>query len=69
MALVDDYCAGIPIPESLPLEQRETTLKDKGEEREAFLRLMRKMLQWDPEKRSSAKDLIEDEWVQKYTRV
>lgn len=35
----------------------------EGEEREKFLRLLRKMLQWEPEKRSSAKELEEDEWL------
>ncbi|KAL4917872.1 kinase-like domain-containing protein [Aspergillus aurantiobrunneus] len=48
-----------------PLEQRETTLE--GEDRACFLRFMRKMLQWEPEKRSSAKELAEDEWIRKHT--
>ncbi|KAJ5332974.1 uncharacterized protein N7506_006757 [Penicillium brevicompactum] len=46
----------------VPLEKRETTLERKAE-RELFLNLMRKMLQWEPEKRSSAKALAEDEWI------
>ncbi|KAJ5142656.1 kinase-like protein [Penicillium bovifimosum] len=46
----------------VPLEQRETTLDGKAE-RESFLRFMRKMLQWEPSKRSSAKELAEDEWI------
>ncbi|KAJ5629773.1 hypothetical protein N7528_003430 [Penicillium herquei] len=46
----------------VPLEQRETTLAGTAE-REAFLRFMRKMLQWEPGKRSSAKELAEDEWI------
>ncbi|KAK8112337.1 kinase-like protein [Apiospora kogelbergensis] len=32
-------------------------------DRERFLAMMRKMLQWDPVKRSSAKELAEDEWI------
>ncbi|KAJ0418631.1 kinase-like domain-containing protein [Aspergillus carlsbadensis] len=44
-----------------PLEERETTLE--GEDKESFLRMMRRMLQWEPEKRSSAKELAEDEWI------
>ncbi|PLN85805.1 protein kinase-like protein [Aspergillus taichungensis] len=36
----------------------------EGEEKEMFLRLLRKMLQWEPEKRSSAMELEQDEWVQ-----
>ncbi|KEZ46697.1 Serine/threonine protein kinase [Scedosporium apiospermum] len=47
-----------------PLEQRETTLEGQ-EERASFLRLMEKMLQWDPAKRSSAKELQDDEWIRK----
>ncbi|KAB8263056.1 kinase-like domain-containing protein [Aspergillus pseudonomiae] len=46
-----------------PLEQRETTLE--GEDKESFLRMMRRMLQWEPEKRSPAKELAEDEWILK----
>ena len=56
------FCAGIPIQEHTPLEERETTLE--GQEKEQFLRLVRKMLQWEPEKRSSAKELEQDEWLQ-----
>jgi serine/threonine-protein kinase SRPK3 len=56
-----EFCAGIPLPESRPLEDRETNLE--GKERECFLRFMRKMLQWEPQKRSSARELAEDEWI------
>lgn len=53
----------------MPLERRETSLEgeDKKEDRECFLRFMRKMLQWEPEKRSSAGELTEDEWILKHT--
>ncbi|KAG6215641.1 hypothetical protein E4U34_005568 [Claviceps purpurea] len=54
----------ISIPESRPLEQRESVLE--GEDRDCFLRFMKKMLQWEPEKRSSAKELLEDEWILKH---
>jgi len=47
-----------------PLEERETTLE--GEDKECFLRMMRKMLHWEPEKRSSAKEMAEDEWIRKH---
>ncbi|GAD92996.1 protein kinase domain protein [Paecilomyces variotii No. 5] len=50
------------LTDQTPLEQRETTLEE-GEDKVRFLRLMRKMLQWDPERRSSAKELQEDEWI------
>jgi hypothetical protein len=43
------------------LEERETSLE--GESKERFLAMMRKMLQWQPSKRSSAKALADDEWV------
>ncbi|KAG6165115.1 hypothetical protein E4U51_004603 [Claviceps purpurea] len=56
--------SGISIPESRPLEQRESVLE--GEDRDCFLRFMKKMLQWEPEKRSSAKELLEDEWILKH---
>ncbi|KAH7049463.1 kinase-like domain-containing protein [Macrophomina phaseolina] len=64
-----DFCAGIPIPESTPLEYRETSLggEDRKEDRDCFLRFMRRMLQWEPEERSSAGELAEDEWILKHT--
>ncbi|KAG0155494.1 hypothetical protein PDIDSM_1071 [Penicillium digitatum] len=46
---------------SVPLEERETTLE--GLDKVEFPCLMRKMLQWEPEKRSSPKELAEDEWL------
>ncbi|KAF2139556.1 uncharacterized protein K452DRAFT_254010 [Aplosporella prunicola CBS 121167] len=60
-----EFCAGIPIPDPTPLERRETSLE--GEDRECFLRFMRKMLQWEPEKRCSAGELAEDEWILKHS--
>lgn len=61
-AILGDFCAGELVGEHIPLVQRETSLE--GEEKEMFLRLVRKMLQWEPEKRSSAMELEQDEWVQ-----
>lgn len=60
-----EFTAGIALQDHTPLEQRETTLA--GEEKEAFLRLVRKMLQWEPEKRSSARELLDDEWIRANT--
>ncbi|GIJ87713.1 hypothetical protein Asppvi_006626 [Aspergillus pseudoviridinutans] len=60
-----DFCAGIPLRDRIPLEDRETTLE--GQDKASFLRFMRKMLQWEPGKRSSAKELDEDEWIRKNT--
>ncbi|EJP64616.1 protein kinase [Beauveria bassiana ARSEF 2860] len=48
------------------LEQRETTLS--GEDKVDFLRFMRRMLQWEPEKRSSAKSLAQDDWIVRQLR-
>jgi serine/threonine-protein kinase SRPK3 len=62
---LDDFRAKFLLKDQIPLEERETTLKGE-EEREAFLRLMRKMLQWEPSKRSSAKELVENEWIRRH---
>lgn len=62
----DVFSAGITVPESLPLEHREIRLE--GDDKSSFLRLMRRMLQWEPEKRSSARELAEDEWILRHTR-
>ncbi|KAJ5948121.1 hypothetical protein N7466_001136 [Penicillium verhagenii] len=58
-----DLHAGVSVGVHTPLEQRETSLE--GEDKEQFLRLVRKMLQWEPEKRSSARELEMDDWIQK----
>lgn len=49
-----------PIP-STTLEQREEILQ--GEQQQLFLAFMRKMLQWRPEERSSARELLADQWL------
>jgi serine/threonine-protein kinase SRPK3 len=46
------------------LEDREKNLD--GEDKASFLRFMRRMLQWEPEKRSSARELLDDEWILKH---
>jgi hypothetical protein len=63
------FSAGIPIPRSRTLDDRDTSLQgeENREDRESFLRFMRKMLQWEPEKRSCARELAEDEWILKHT--
>ena len=48
------------VPEN-SLEDSEEYLADENKER--FLRFMRKMLTWDPEERQSAKELLMDEWL------
>jgi hypothetical protein len=43
------------------LEKEEDNLE--GEEKAAFLRFLRKMVQWVPEDRRSAEELIRDPWL------
>jgi hypothetical protein len=47
-----------PIPETSPIEAEQRL---EGEEQEQFLRLIKKMLQWKPEDRSSIEDVFIDE--------
>ena len=56
------YIGGLEVPPPTSLEDLETFLS--GDDKEKFLTFMRKMLQWDPEKRSTPLELWEDEWVQ-----
>jgi serine/threonine-protein kinase SRPK3 len=49
------------LPDLKPLKMREYILK--GEDRTRFLRMMDKMLRWEPSERSSAHELVEDEWI------
>ncbi|KAG6815551.1 hypothetical protein H0H93_009497, partial [Arthromyces matolae] len=53
------------------LADRETRFQATGdnEDRELFLTMMKKMLEWDPEKRYTAKQLLEDEWLKKHVEV
>lgn len=53
--------AEIPIPARTSLEDSEERLD--GSNKEAFLRFMRKMMQWRPEDRQTAKQLLEDDWL------
>lgn len=48
------------IPE-YALEDAEVYLE--GESKEHFMAFMRKMLQWEPERRFSALDLLQDQWL------
>ncbi|PKY09072.1 kinase-like protein [Aspergillus campestris IBT 28561] len=50
--------AGVP---DMSLEDSEEYLA--GENKETFLRFMRKMLRWDPEERQSARELLTDPWL------
>lgn len=46
----------------ISLETSETNLEE-GENKVLFLKFMRKMLQWVPEERQSAKELMQDPWL------
>lgn len=47
----------------MSLEKLETNLE--GADKELFLQLMVKMLQWVPEDRKTPRELINDPWVTK----
>ncbi|KAF2189938.1 kinase-like protein [Zopfia rhizophila CBS 207.26] len=55
------HVADIVIP-ATSLESEEENLE--GEEKALFLQFLRSMLQWEPRDRKSAKELIEDPWLQ-----
>ena len=50
----------VPIP-NISLEHSESQLT--GEDKASFLDFMRKMLQWVPEQRQTAKQLLDHEWL------
>ena len=51
----------IDIPSGVGLEQSEEFLE--GRNKKMFLAFMRGMLQWRPEDRKTAKDLLQDPWL------
>lgn len=48
-----------PIPD-ITLEKLSSDIK--GEDKEGFLRFIRKILRWLPEERPTAEELVFDEW-------
>lgn len=61
-----NYCTGkwkqdIDIPTEVSLEKSEYFLE--GRNKEMFLAFIRKMLQWRPEDRKTAKELLDDPWL------
>ncbi|KAF4453070.1 CMGC SRPK kinase [Fusarium albosuccineum] len=60
-----DFRKDIALPKRTSLKEKEIGLQ--GENQEKFLAMMRKMLQWDPSKRSSAKELVDDQWITENT--
>ena len=53
--------AGIDIPKELSLENSEENLE--GRKKKLFLQFMRKMVCWVPEERKTARELLEDPWL------
>lgn len=51
----------IEIPTGVSLEMSEEYLE--GRNKEMFIAFMRGMLQWRPEDRKTAKDLLQDPWL------
>jgi hypothetical protein len=51
----------MPIPQGTSLEKPELRLQ--GRNKDMFLDLMRGMLQWRPEDRKTAKQLVDDPWL------
>ncbi|KAL9004338.1 MAG: hypothetical protein Q9188_002851 [Gyalolechia gomerana] len=56
-----EWQAEIPVPARTCLEESEENLE--GSNKEAFLRFVRKMVQWRPEDRQTATQLLEDDWL------
>ncbi|RMZ72434.1 kinase domain-containing [Pyrenophora seminiperda CCB06] len=56
-----NWIAEIGIPQGLTLEGSEENLE--GQEKEEFLKFMRCMLQWRPEDRWTAKELLKHPWL------
>ncbi|WQF75307.1 Putative serine/threonine-protein kinase, active [Colletotrichum destructivum] len=56
-----EFRTDIPVPCETSLDEKEISLE--GETRDMFLAMMRKMLQWDPSKPSSAKALADNKWI------
>ncbi|CAK7198873.1 hypothetical protein SEUCBS139899_001540 [Sporothrix eucalyptigena] len=59
-----DVQKDIALPAPKSLQEREISLE--GEDQRKFLAMMDRMLQWDPAKRASAKELAEDDWIKLY---
>lgn len=59
--LLGNWIADIPIPQGLTLERSEENLD--GEKKEEFLLFVKCMLQWRPDDRWTAKQLLEHSWM------
>lgn len=50
------------VPKHLSFEETVSTLT--GQEKAMFLKFVRRMVKWEPEDRSSARELLNDPWLQ-----
>ncbi len=55
------------VPEDLSWEMKANVLE--GEDKELFLRFVKRCLTWDPEERATAGELLDDPWVVQYNKV
>jgi serine/threonine protein kinase len=58
---IGNWASEPPIPKT-SFEDFVTTIPP-GEEKDQFLRFIRKILTWDPEVRANSYELIQDEWM------
>ena len=57
---IGNWISEPPIPKTS--EDFVTTIPP-GEEKEMFLKFIRKILTWDPEVRATSSEIIQDEWL------
>jgi hypothetical protein len=60
-AMTGNWVSEVPVPKT-SLEDFVTTIPP-GEEKDQFLRFIRKVLTWDPEVRATSNEIIPDEWL------
>lgn len=61
VATLGEWQAGVEVPKDTSLEKSVHYLE--GKEKQAFLKFVRGMLQWRPEDRKTAKQLLDDPWL------
>ena len=66
-ATLGEFHGGIEVPPRIYLEQ--LVAFENEEDKKMFLCLIRKMLQWNPQDRYTVKQLMDDEWVMKYSSL
>jgi len=59
--------ADVEVPQGTSLEQSEEFLE--GKNKEMFLNFVRGMLQWRPEDRKTARQLLKDPWLNDHVMV